>query len=447
MSEQYIAAVDLGTTKVVIAVARRVDEDKIEIVSLHEAPSEGVIKGDVRNLEQASQAISSVKQQIEEELQMQLSQVYVGLSGQHISCSNRNRDISIGDGSGMSEIRKDDIDRLTRETFTLCNNRDRHVITVLPQSYKVDTEDEILNPVGMEGGHLEGNFSVIEGEAAAIDRVKRCFKRAGLDVKDIKLQPLASADAVLSADEKELGVAVVDIGGGTTDLCIYSDKIIRYVSVLAIGGTSVNSDIKSIGILERQVEKLKTRFGEAMESETNDDVICLPSVNHQPQKEIAKKDLAKIIEARMMDVVEWVKTQIETTMKGKSLSGGIVLTGGGANLKNIEKLFARELQMNTRIAIPTAHLAEENCEKYSDPKYSTIVGMLYDALKAAPITEVSKFRGALDDETDNGGYGGDRDNQVAVEEFEEPGIKKKKGSKIGSWFNRVMGNLVDTEEI
>ncbi len=389
MDTQYVAAVDIGTTKVVIAVARKLSgEKKIEIVALHETSSDGVIKGDVRNLDLASKAISTVKQQIEQDLGYPISDVLVGLSGQHISCTSKIRDISIGDGSGLSEITKEDLERLSRETLNLSNSRERHVISILPQSYKIDSEDGIINPVGMEGGRLEGNFSVIEGEATAIDRVKRCFQRADLNVQKILLQPLASAEAVLSEDEKELGVAVVDIGGGTTDLCIYSDKIIKYVSVLAIGGTNVNSDIKSIGILERQVEKLKTRFGEAVASETNDDIICLPSVNQQPQKEIAKKDLSTIIEARMLDVVEWVKSQIEQTMKGKPLCAGVVITGGGANLKNIELLFKRELGCSTRIAHPVVHLAETNVELYSNPRYSTIVGMLYDALKDQMEEEV-----------------------------------------------------------
>lgn len=447
MDKQYLASVDIGTTKVVMAVAKKV-KSKIEIVALHETTSDGIIKGDVRNLDLASRAITTVKQQVEKDLGTHISEVSVGLSGQHISCTSKVRDISIGDGSGLSEITNDDLERLSKDTLTLSNSRERHVISILPQSYQIDSEDGILNPVGMEGGRLEGTFSVIEGEATAIDRVRRCFQRSDLRVGKILLQPLASADAVLSDDEKELGVAVIDIGGGTTDLCIYSDKIIRYVSVLAIGGTNINADIKSIGILERQVEKLKTKFGEAVASETNNDVIGLPSVYHQQQREIAKRDLSQIIESRMLDIVEWVKGQIEDTMHEKQLSAGIVLTGGGANLKNIELLFKRELKCPVRVARPDVHLAESNIELYSDPKYATIIGMLWDELKdykdssSVSSTETRKTVGGrvvTEEESqteEEGGY----DNIYNDDTFTE---RPKEG-----WFKRMINKMTaGSEEI
>jgi len=455
MDKNLVASVDIGTTKVVMAVAKKV-KSKIEIVALRESPSEGVIKGDVRNLDLASHAISLVKEQVEKDLSTNIRSVSVGLSGQHISCTNKVRDISIGDGSGLSEITEEDLERLSRDTLNLSNSRERHVISILPQSYKIDSEEGILKPVGMEGGRLEGTFSVIEGEAAAIDRVRRCFLRSELNVGKIILQPLASADAVLTDDEKELGVAVVDIGGGTTDLCIYSDKIIRYVSVLAVGGTNINADIKSIGILERQVEKLKTKFGEAVASETNNDVIGLPSVNHQQQREIAKRDLSQIIESRMLDIVEWVKAQIEQTMHDKKLSAGIVLTGGGANLKNIELLFTRELKCPVRVARPEVHLSESCIQLYSDPKYATIIGMLWEELKnqeevkkSSPVDDRGKgktpkgnVRTSVEEEEeiptdeDEGGY----DDQYAEGDFTE---RPKEG-----WFKRLINKMtVGSEEL
>ena len=453
MDKQLVASVDIGTTKVVMAVAKKINS-KIEIVALKETSSDGVIKGDVRNLDLASRAISTVKQQIEKELNTRIPEVSVGLSGQHISCTNKVRDISIGDGRGMSEITNNDLERLSRDTLNLSNTRERHVISILPQSYKIDSEEGILNPVGMEGGRLEGSFSVIEGEAVAIDRVRRCFERSDLKINKILLQPLASADAVLTDDEKELGVAVVDIGGGTTDLCIYSDKIIRYVSVLAIGGTNINADIKSIGILERQVEKLKTKFGEAVASETNNDLIGLPSVNHQQQREIAKRDLSQIIESRMLDIVEWVKEQIETTMHDRQLSAGIVLTGGGANLKNIELLFKRELNCPVRVARPDVHLAESNIEAYSDPKYSTIVGMLWEELKDCKEVSSSRIHSTAD-------ANGNRQRQSHTNEYVEPAEDSNDGGydenysegdfterpKEG-WFRRLINKMTsESEEI
>lgn len=446
MDRNFVASVDIGTTKVVMAVAKKVGS-KVKIVALQETASQGVIKGDVRNLDSASRAIAIVKQQLEKELSISIPEVSVGLSGQHISCTSKTRDVSIGDGSGLAEITQDDMDRLRRDTLTLSNSRERNVITILPQSFKVDSEDGISDPIGMEGSRLEGCFNVIEGEAAAIDRVRRCFQRARLSVGNIHLQPLASSDAVLYEDEKELGVAVVDIGGGTTDICIYSDKVIRHVAVLAIGGTNINSDIKSVGILERQVEKLKTLYGEAVASETNNDIIGLPSSNQQYHKEIAKRTLAQIIEARMLDIVNFVKEEIEKSMNGKQLSAGIVLTGGGANLTNIAKLFSKVLQCQVRIARPDIHLDESDVEKYSDPKYSTIIGMLWDELKDKeekqsaenPVRGDNKSGGTP---VEDGGDFSDEQGDEYIYDDSDDGFS----SHRESWFKRVLRQLTSGPE-
>lgn len=387
---QYIAAVDLGTTKVVIAVGKRVEKNKVEIVALKETVSDGVIKGDVRNLELAHQAIKDVKSQIEAELGINIHEVVIGISGKHIQCTNATGYVVVRNSDhGFSEVTSDDVERLNAEMKKSSTEVGKMIIDVLPQAYKVDEEGDISEPVGMEGRRLEAKFNVIIAEDAAIERLKRCFKKAGLTILNPLLQPLASAEAVLSEDEKELGVAVVDIGGGTTDVCIYYDKVIRHIAVIPIGGNVLNGDIRSFGILQKHVEKLKTKFGEAIAAKAPaESYIKIQGVNGQAAKQIAIKVLAGIIEARMIDIIEYVKNEIDKSVSGVKLGAGIVLTGGGSTLKNLDVLFKQKLGYEVRVACPTSNLTKESLEKVNNPKYSTICGVLVDAFHRGMETRI-----------------------------------------------------------
>lgn len=390
-NRQYVAAVDLGTTKVVIAVARKAEKNKVEIVALKELASKGVIKGDLRNMEQASATLREVKNRVEEQLGIQLHEVFIGISGQHIKCTRTSGYVFVHNSDhAVSEVTAADVQRLQDEMRNSSVPLGQTIITVLPQVYTLDDEVDISEPIGMEGKRLEAKFNIITGEDAAIDRIRRCFERVGLDVEGVTLQPLASSDAVLSEDEKELGVAVIDIGGGTTDLCIYHDKVIRHIAVLPIGGNVINNDIKSCGILDRHIEKLKTTFGEAVAERAADQkFINIPSLTGAAPKEIAVRTLAGIIEARMYDIIDFVAEQIEKAgYKGK-LGGGVVLTGGGATLKNLDLLFKNQLQTNVRVATPNQHLTPESMELVGSPKYSTIAGILIDAVRGGKYSEVT----------------------------------------------------------
>lgn len=389
-NREYVAAVDLGTTKVVIAVACRADKNRAEIIALKELPSQGIIKGDVRNGELASRVIKEVKNKIETELNITIKEVYIGISGQHIRCTKATGYVFVQNSDHeVSEVGEADVRRLRDDMKNTVIPIGQSIIAVLPQSYTLDDETDITEPVGMEGRRLEARFNLIVGEDAAIERIRRTFLRVGLNVAGIILQTLASSDAVLSEDEKELGVAVVDIGGGTTDLCIYYDKIIRHIAVIPIGGNIINRDIKAYGILERHVEKLKVSFGEAVSEKAQaEKYINIPSVSGQAPKEIAIKALAGIIEARMEDVIDYVQTEIEKCgLKGK-LGAGIVLTGGGATLKNLDLLFRTKMGCEVRIASPTIYLTPESAEKVSSPKYSTITGLLIDAVRTGKFTDI-----------------------------------------------------------
>ncbi|MFI3298192.1 MAG: cell division protein FtsA [Rikenellaceae bacterium] len=383
MENKYVVAVDLGTTKVVVAVGRKVEKNKVEIVAIKHSESKGVIKGDLRNNMEAFQALSKVKTEIEAELGVTIKDVYIGISGQHIKCTKATGYVFVHNSEmDVTEVSDDDVKRLENDMYNSALPPGQSIISVLPQTYKIDDEPDIIEPVGMEGKRLEAQFNLIVGDNGAIDRIKRCFSRAGMEVKGITLQPLASSFAVLSEDEKELGVAVVDIGGGTTDVCIYHDKIIRHIGVLPIGGNEINKDIKSHGILDRHLEKLKTMFGEAVaELAPDQKYVTIPSISGQAPKEISVRTLSGIIQARMCDIVEFVAAEIKRSGYEGRLGAGVVITGGGAVLKNVERLFKKMLGCEVRIAQPTQHLTPESVEKMNSPKFSTIAGLLIDAAK------------------------------------------------------------------
>lgn len=394
-NKEYVVAVDLGTTKVVVAVGRRADKGKIEIIAVGESASSGVIKGNVLNIEQTSRALKEAKEKVEQELGVELKEAYVGISGQHIRCNRDNGHVFIESGDG--EVKEYDVHRLNEDMKKSPVPLGQTIIHVLPQSYTLDDDSEINEPVGMIGKKLEAKFNIITGEESAIERIGRCFSRVGMKMKGVVLQPLASAEAVLNDDERELGVVVVDIGGGTTDVCVYYDNVIRHIAVIPIGGNIINKDIRSYGILERHVENLKIKFGEAIgEVARADRYITMPSVSGQTPKEISVKTLAGIIEARMHDIIDYVLLEIEKCgYKGK-LGAGIVLTGGGASLKNLDNLFKMYSEYDVRVALPSTYITEESIDKVNMSRYSTVVGLIVGGIAAGSYTTVNQLARAAE---------------------------------------------------
>ena len=382
----YIVAIDMGTSNVVTLIGKKAEDGKISIVASSCVKSNGMARGDVKNTDQIVNAVKESLLAIEKEYGIKVCEAYVGLSGQHIKCEQHSGYVSVTNREG--EVREDDVLRLSDDMRNISVPPGEVIIHILPQNYILDDDPDISHPVGMVGKRLAGVFNIITGDKNNLALVDRCMRRADVNIVDVILNSLASAEAVLVDDEKELGVAVVDIGGGTCDICIYYDKTIRYLGVIPIGGNIINKDIKSCGVLERLVEKLKVKFGSAMsDSVPENQVITLPSINSTPSKEISQKTLASIIEARMMDVIERLEEIIERVgYKGK-LSGGIVLTGGGAQLKDLDKLFARHLKCEVRIAFPDLYVTADSVEKVNSPMYSTAVGLL---LKGAVIGRPTK---------------------------------------------------------
>lgn len=371
----YVVGLDIGTTKIAVLIGRKNEHGKLEILAMGKAPSPGVSRGVVTHITPTVDAIKEAIRQAEERSGVTVREVNVGIAGQHIR-SIQHRGVKIRD-SYEDEISEKDVEALKGDMYRLVMQPGEEIIDVIPQEYIVDNEQGITDPVGMSGGRLEANFHLIIAQVAAVKNIAKCVERAGLKVMEITLEPLASAEAVLHEDEKEAGVALVDIGGGTTDLAIFQENIIRHSAVIPFGGNVISEDIKEgCSIIRKQAELLKLKFGSALSSENLDnEIISIPGLRGRQPKEISVKNLAHIIEARMTEIIEQVYYEIRNSGMENKLIAGIVVTGGGSQLKHITQLFEFTTGMDTRIGYPAEHLAA-GTEEITSPTFSTGVGLV-----------------------------------------------------------------------
>ncbi len=375
-NEKIVAAIDIGTTKIVAIIGKKNENGKIEILGYGNTRSTGVKRGVVLNIEQTVIAIKQAVDLAETQAGLKITDAYVGIAGQHIR-SIRNRGY-INRDSYDEEISKEDVQALIDDMFKIPIDVGEEIIHVLPQSYIVDNETGVKSPVGMFGKRLEANFHIVIGQTAAANNIKKCVNRAGINVKRLVLEPLASADAVLSDDEKEIGVALVDIGGGTTDVAVFYDGIIRHTAVIPFGGNVVTQDIKQgCNILERYAEQLKVKYGSALADKAQENkVVSIPGINGRPPKEISFKNLAHIIQSRMEEIIAQVYFEIEASGMSQYLGAGIVLTGGGALLKNLSQLVAFKTGMDVRLGLPNQSIQSEVMDEVNQPMFATGFGLL-----------------------------------------------------------------------
>lgn len=380
----YAVGLDIGTTKIVAIIGKENEYGKIEILGIGKSKSLGVHRGVVNNITQTIKSIQQAVEEAEANSGLKISSVVVGIAGQHIRSLQHSDYITRMDSEEV--INEDDLDKLCNQVYKLIMLPGEEIIHVLPQEYKVDGQAEIKQPIGMYGGRLEANFHVVVGQVTSIKNVGRCIKSAGLDLGNITLEPLASSDAVLSQEEKEAGVALIDIGGGTTDLAIFKDGIIRHTAVIPFGGGVITEDIKEgCSIIEKQAELLKVKFGSAWPGENRDnEIVSIPGLRGREPKEITLKNLSKIIHARVVEIIEQVYVEIKNyghEEQKKKLIAGIVLTGGGSQLKHLKQLVEYITGMDTRIGYPNEHLAGDSDEEVASPLYATAVGLLMNAVK------------------------------------------------------------------
>ena len=375
-NQDIVAGLDIGTTKIACIVGRKNEQGKIEILGMGKSRSDGVSRGVVSNIQRTVESIMAAVKMAEDNAGVDIRQVNVGIAGQHIR-SMQHRGMKMRE-SLEEEITQRDIDQLIEETNRLVMPPGEEIIHVLPQDYIVDTEQGIRDPIGMSGIRLEANFHIISGQVTAARNINKCVHRAGLEVTELVLEPLASADAVLSAEEKEAGVVLVDIGGGTTDIAIFFDNIIRHTAVIPFGGNVVTEDIRQgCGIMREQAEQLKTKFGSALASENKEnEVVCIPGLRGRDPKEISLRTLAEIIQSRMEEILEHVYFEIKNSGMEKQLIAGIVLTGGGAQLKHLKHLVELMTGMNTRIGYPNEHITKSAVEDVTSPLHATGVGLV-----------------------------------------------------------------------
>ena len=376
-NSKIVVGLDIGTTKICCIVGRKADHGKIEILGMGRADSLGVKRGMVFNIDQTVEAIRQAVNEAESKASVEIGEVNVGIAGQHIK-SMQHHGIYTRKISGEDIITQMDIDALIDDMYKLAMLPGEEIIHVLPQEYILDGEVGIRQPIGASGVRLEANFHIITGQIAAANNIKRSIEKAGLTMKDIILEPLASSEAVLSQEEKEAGVALVDIGGGTTDLAIFYNGIIRHTAVIPLGGNIITEDIKEgCNIIGKQAELLKVKFGSALASESQEnEIVSIPGLRGRDPKEISVKNLANIIQARLEEIIEYVYHEIKNSGYEKKLIGGIVLTGGGAQMKHITQLTEFITAMNTRIGYPNEHLAPGSPEDITSPMYATGVGLL-----------------------------------------------------------------------
>ena len=380
-SGNIIVGLDIGTTKIAAIVGRRSEHGKIDILGHGKTESIGVKRGVVSNIENTVQSIKTAVEEAEQKSGVEIKYVNVGIAGQHIK-SVQHRGNMIRE-NGEIEISQNDIDTLLHSMYNLNMSPGEEIIDVIPQEYIVDGEKEIRQPVGMLGNKLEANFHIIIGQTTAAKNIYKCVKKAGLEVVDLILEPIASSVAVLSEEEKEAGVVLVDIGGGTTDIAIFQDGIIRHTAVIPLGGDVITEDVKEgCTIIRKHAEELKVKFGSALANENKDEeIVAIPGLRGRAPKEISLKNLASIIQARMEEIVEHIYYEIKNSGYEKKLIAGIVLTGGGALLRHAAQLTEFMTGIDTRIGYPNEHLAKDVPAEMASPMYATGIGLVIEGLE------------------------------------------------------------------
>lgn len=432
---ELIVGLDIGTTKIAAIVGYKNEFGKVEILSVGKAESLGVQRGVVANIEQTIESIKTAVKIAADKANMDIEEVVVGIAGQHIK-SMQHRGV-VTRKSLEDEVNQADVDQLIDNMHRLIMNPGEEIIHVIPQEYIIDNVSGIRHPIGHAGIKLEGDFHIITGQVSAVKNIFKCVDRAGLKTVDLHLEPLASADAVLSDEEKEAGVVLVDIGGGTTDVAIFYDGIIRHTAVIPFGGAIITEDIKEgCGIIKAQAEQLKMRFGSALEQENQiNEVISIPGLRGRPHKEISVNTLAQIIQARMEEILGFVLFEIKNSGFERKLAGGIVVTGGGAQLKHLKQLVMLTTGLDCRIGTPNEHLAGAD-DELKNPMYATGIGLV---MKGIEKYEREAKRGA--------NLSKPIDEKIIPEKQEEKKEKKKvtghSKQKVGSFFDELINKAKD----
>lgn len=376
--QPIIVGLDIGTTKIAVIAGRKNEFGKLEILGFGRANSNGVKHGQVLNIDETIKAIrTALENCVVSNPNLEINEVYVGIAGHHIKSLQTRGDIVRHNND--DEISQKEIDQLIQDQYKTYIPAGDQIIDVIPQEYTVDNFQNIPDPIGYGGVKVGANFHIITGDKNAIRNINRSVEKSGLITKDLVLQPLASAAAVMAQEDLEAGVAIVDIGGGTTDLAVFYEGILKHTAVIPFAGENITNDIKTgLGVLKQQAEQMKVQFGSALSNEAkNNAYITIPGLRGMPAKEISVKNLANIIQARMSEILDFVTYHLKQVgLDNKMLNGGIILTGGGSQLKHLIQLTEYVTGLNARIGLPIEHLAPGHIEELSRPTYSTCLGLI-----------------------------------------------------------------------
>mgnify|MGYP001634868976 CR=1 FL=1 len=388
----YIVAIDLGSSSATIAVGARDDDGRLDIIDIISQQTDGLSRGEIANRQEVIAVLQSLKEKIQDKHHISISDTYTGISGKHIKCTNQDYFVYVGERSD-GEIRKEDKLALHDVMNNVQAEDGIKILDRIPQTYVIDGQEKVKDPVGRFGSKLASTFCFVLGSWKPIDRLEKALMGVGIKPIRTFANALSSALSVTTADEREMGVAVLDIGAGTSDLCIYYDDSVRFVRGIPFGASDINNDIKQQGILERYVEALKNKYGRATaDSIEKDQLIIISGLKGKDQKKISQKNLAIIIENRLKDIISFVREEIADSGYADRLGAGLVLTGGCTLLPDIDTLFRRELNMDVRLATPDLYVNERSKEIASDPRYATVIGMLLRVMEAGQRSNVEVFK-------------------------------------------------------
>jgi cell division protein FtsA len=440
--QPIIVGLDIGTTKIAAIAGRKNDFGKLEILGFGRANSNGVQHGMVLNIDQTIKAIQTALENCyASNPNLEISEVYVGIAGHHIKSLQTRGDIVRRNTD--DEIAPSEIDQLIQDQYKTYIPAGDQIIDVIPQEFTVDNFQNIPNPIGYSGVKVGANFHIITGDKNAIRNINRSVEKSGLRVRDLVLQPLASAAAVMCEQDLEAGVAIVDIGGGTTDLAVFYEGVLKHTAVIPFGGENITNDIKTgLGVLKTQAEQMKIQFGSALADETKSNAyITIPGLRGLPHKEISVKNLANIIQARMSEILDFVSYHLKQVgLDSRMLNGGLVLTGGGAQLKHLIQLSEYVTGLNARIGYPNEHLAAGHIDELAKPMYSTCIGLI---LKGYNVYEnhANLLKPAFADDTDRGHA--HEEVTVAADSDGATTLRVPKRKSLKGFMDSIKDGLID----
>jgi cell division protein FtsA len=438
MEEKIIVGLDIGSTKVCAVVGRLDENERLEILGMGNAVSEGVHKGKIENIDQTVSAIRQAIQSAELQSDISIKVINAGIAGNHIQTQHERGTITRSHGDQTISI--EDINRLSTDMYKTLTPAGTEIIHVIPQEYVIDYQNFIKEPVGRVGVKLGADFNIITAQTSAVNHLKKCLGVLDLHLENLVLESIASGMSVLNREEKEGGAAIIDIGGDTTEIAIYFENILRHTATVPFGGNIITSDIKKgCLIMQSQAELLKTRYGKAIAEQANaNEVVVIPGIRGQQSKEISVHNLAQIIQARAEEMVEMIFVELEKSGLMRNLAGGLVLTGGGANLLHINDLFEWITGISTRTGNPNEYLKSADSH-IKNPEYATAVGLVLAGFRALDERENRYLKTKNQNPTYN-------NNTSQKKETVRTQEKKDKRNLFSGWLDKAKTILLDDQD-